>query len=129
MSARLFYLHLAMAHRKLKNYVRTYRKRMNLSQDEVAYLLAAHSGAKVSRYERFRREPSLRTALAYSVIFQAPLEEIFAGLYSEIERNTTERMRLLAGKLDRSDSRHASETRRKALVIALLESHPAHTHK
>jgi len=66
---------------KLNNYLRTYRKRASLSQDEVAYLLGCRSGAKVSRYERFARQPTLQTALAYEAIFGVPVRELFAGIY------------------------------------------------
>jgi hypothetical protein len=49
---------------KNSNYLRSNRKRLALSQDEVAFLLGALSGTKVCRYERFVRTPSLETALA-----------------------------------------------------------------
>ena len=55
-----------MSH-KLQNYLRTYRKRSGLSQDEVAFLLGCQTGAKVSRYEPFARKPSLETLFAYEV--------------------------------------------------------------
>jgi len=38
----------SMSH-KLQNYLRTYRKRNSLSQDEMAFLLGCQSGTKVSR--------------------------------------------------------------------------------
>ena len=62
-----------MATHKLENYLKTYRRRAGFSQDEIAYLLAARSGAKTSRYERFRRTPSLETALAYEALFGVPV--------------------------------------------------------
>jgi transcriptional regulator with XRE-family HTH domain len=37
---------------------------MGLSQDQVASILGCRSGAKISRYERFSRELTLRTAIA-----------------------------------------------------------------
>ena len=66
-----------MASSQLPNYLRTHRKRLGLSQDEVAYLLGAESGAKASRYERFSREPGFRTALACEAVFQRPIRELF----------------------------------------------------
>src|SRR5258708_38807061 len=54
-----------MAAPHLHNYLRAHRKRLGLSQDEVAYLLGAESGAKVCRYERLVRGASLETALAF----------------------------------------------------------------
>jgi len=83
----------------LQNYLRTYRKRAGLSQDELAFLLGSRSGAKVCRYEHLARRPNLRTAFAYEVIFRAPARELFAGLYQKVEKRTLGRARLLAEKL------------------------------
>ena len=90
---------MALSH--LPNYLRTNRKRLGLSQGEIAYLLGAGSGAKACRYERFARDPGLRTALAYEAIFQRPIRELFAGLYDEIEREVAERAKRLVLTTDR----------------------------
>ena len=82
---------------RLPNYLRTFRKRAYLTQDEMAFLLGTASGTRVSRYEQFRREPGLDTALAYGIIFAASNEELFAGLYERIEEGVLER----AGRLVR----------------------------
>ena len=84
---------------KLENYLRTYRRRAGLSQDEMAFLLGTRSGTKVSRYERLRRAPSLDTAFAYEVIFRAPARDLFAGAYQRTERQTRKRLRFLAERL------------------------------
>lgn len=83
---------------QLPNYLRAQRKRLSLSQEEVAFLLGAESGAKVCRYERFAREPSLRTALACEAIFQRPVRELFAGLYQTTEQEVALRTKALARK-------------------------------
>jgi len=87
---------------KLENYLRTYRKRSGLSQDEVAYLLGCQNGTKVSRYERFARKPSMETLFAYEVVFGAPARELFAGGYQKVERTTQKRAQLLTRKLNRA---------------------------
>jgi transcriptional regulator with XRE-family HTH domain len=87
------------SHPRLQNYLRTYRRRAGFSQDEVAYLLGAASGTKTSRYERFRRTPSLETALACEALFGVPVRELFAGVYQKVERETRMRARRLRGKL------------------------------
>jgi DNA-binding XRE family transcriptional regulator len=84
---------------KLQNYLRTYRRRAALSQDEVAYLLGCRSGTKVCRYERRSRLPALSTALAYEIIFRTPISELFAGIFQQIERRTVRRVEALARKL------------------------------
>jgi transcriptional regulator with XRE-family HTH domain len=83
---------------QLPNYLRSNRKRLALSQDDVAFLLGTQSGAKVCRYERFVREPSLETALAYEVIFQRSASELFGGLYQKVEREVMARAKALADR-------------------------------
>jgi len=103
---------------QLPNYLRCNRKRLALSQDEVAFLLGVQSGAKVCRDERFVREPSLKTALAYEAIFEKPARELFNGLYQEIEQEVVDRAKKLARKMD-----HLNPTRqntRKLQVIAKI---------
>lgn len=89
-----------MAPSQLPNYLLSNRKRLGLSQDEIAYLLGTESGTKVCRHEQFARDPRLRAALAYEAIFQRPIRELFAGLYDEIEREVTERAKRLVLRTD-----------------------------
>jgi transcriptional regulator with XRE-family HTH domain len=91
-----------MAIHKLENYLRMYRKRAGLSQDEVAYLLGGKSGTIASRYERFRRTPSLETALACEAIYGVPVKELFAGVSAKAEGLVRRRARLLKKRLDAS---------------------------
>jgi hypothetical protein len=63
------------------------------------YLLGAHGGTRTSRYEHFKRTPSLETALACEAIFHTPVRELFAGVYSRAERRTILRARLLRKRL------------------------------
>src|ERR1700683_4916095 len=88
-----------MAVHKLENYLKTYRKRAGISQKEMGYLLGAHDGAEASRYEHFKRMPSLETALFYEAVFQAPVSELFAGVYEKAERAAARRAKLLRKRL------------------------------
>ena len=108
--------------RKLDNYLRTYRKRAGLSQDEVAYLLGCQGGAKVSRYERFARRPTLQTALAYEAIFGVPVRDLFAGIYQKVERPILKRAQLLAEKL--KTAKPDRLTARKLQVLKAVASLP-----
>jgi transcriptional regulator with XRE-family HTH domain len=94
-----------MASSQLPNYLRSNRKRLSLSQDEVAFLLGTQSGAKISRYERFAREPSLETALAFEVIFQRSASELFGGLYQKVEQEVMARAKTLAEKTNQEKSK------------------------
>ena len=88
-----------MPHR-LPNYLKTYRRRAGFSQDEVAFLLGSKGGAKVSRYERLARKPSLETALAYEAVLGIPVRELFAGVFQKVEQETVKRAQALAEKLN-----------------------------
>src|SRR6185503_14836953 len=85
---------------KLSTHLRGNRKRSALSQDEIAFLLGVESGAKMSRYERFLRNPRLVTALALEVIFQKPIRELFPGLYRQVSDSVISRVKVLAKKLN-----------------------------
>src|SRR4051794_36052820 len=102
MSAR-FLIFASVATHKLKNYLRTYRKRTGLSQAEVAFLLGASDSANFCRYEAFLRDPSLQTALACEAIFRVPIRDLFGGMYEEAEQEVLERARRLSEKLGSSD--------------------------
>lgn len=92
-----------MASHKLPNYLRMYRKRACLTQAEVARLLGNHNGANVSRYERYKRNPNLETALAFCAIFREPITELLGGRYDEIERAVCQRARRLGIKVKRAN--------------------------
>ncbi|MEZ5934431.1 MAG: helix-turn-helix transcriptional regulator [Alphaproteobacteria bacterium] len=84
----------------LYSYLRTYRKHSGLTQVQVAYLLEHQSADKISRYERGVRKPDLIDAFALQVIFDVPANEMFRGLYHEIEITTQNRAYLLTKKVE-----------------------------
>jgi hypothetical protein len=65
----------------------------------MAYLLGFENGAHVCRYERFRRSPGFRMALALCVIFQMPPRELFGGEYQKVERAIRKRAKRMARRL------------------------------
>ena len=103
---------------QLPNYLKANRRRIALSQDEVAFLLGAQSGTKVCRYERFVHEPSLETALAYEAIFKTSVSELFGGLYQKVEREVAERAEILAARNDQGKA--GAQTARKQQALAEL---------
>ena len=76
-----------MAQQPLQHYLRTYRRRSGFSQHEIARLLGVSSGTKISRYESFKRRPSVMTTFAFEIIFDAPMRKLFAGYYEAIRRD------------------------------------------
>ena len=83
----------------LPHYLRINRKRISLSQEEVAFLLGIKGmdkGGKVSRDESHARIPTLETALAYEAIYDKPIRELFAGLYEQIAQDVSSRAKILS---------------------------------
>ena len=85
--------------------MRAQRKRSALSQDEVAFLLGTKAGSKISRYENTCREPELRTALGFEVIFDCPVAELFPDLFKQIEAAVRKRAKQLAKRAIVASSR------------------------
>jgi transcriptional regulator with XRE-family HTH domain len=114
----LSYQHMPSPH--LYNYLRSNRKRLDFTQDEVAFLLGARGGTKVCRYERFARAPSLETAMAYEVIFQKPISEIFPGLFKRIEREVAARAKAMSYRTDLRKS--TPKASRKLRIVTSIAS-------
>ena len=104
----------------LPNYLKANRKRLALSQDEVAFLLGTKSGAKVCRHEQFVREPSLETALAYEAIFKRSVSELFSGVYQKVEREVAERATTLLSRTNPTKRTQQTIRKREALAGLLM---------
>lgn len=109
------------------SYIRSYRRKARLSQEDVAFLLGGTSGTSVSRHERGRRVPTVQTALAYEVILGQPVGELYRRflllLKQDIGKRAEELLQLHAPAeiAERSsDARRLSELRR---IAAELSNH------
>ena len=86
----------------------------------MAFLLGCQSGARVSRYERFGRKPSLETAFAYEAVFGAPGRDLFAGVFQKVEEKIKKRAQLLSQKL--KESRKDRMVMQKLKVLETIAS-------
>ena len=108
---------------QLPNHLRANRKRLALSQDEVAFLLGTENGAKVCRYEQFVRMPSLETALACEAIFKRSVSELFPGLYQKVEQKVAARAKTLVERTRRDKSNQRAARKHETLAdLAALTS-------
>src|SRR5689334_994508 len=98
----------------LQSYLRTYRRRSFLSQDEVAFLLGVKTGTRVTRHEGSNRIPKMETALGYELLFGVPLRELFASEAYKVETIIRERLPELI--------REVKETGGSELKLAFLRS-------
>ena len=67
-----------------KNRLALYRKRMDLSQKQVAALLGLKNPAILSHYERGTSLPSLSRALCLEIIYRVPVAFLFPDLYEKL---------------------------------------------
>ena len=108
---------------QLPNYIRANRKRLALSQDEVAFLLGTENGTKVCRYEQFVRMPSLETALGCEAIFKRSVSELFPGLYQKVEQKVAARAKTLVERTRRDKSNQRAARKHETLAdLAALTS-------
>lgn len=91
--------------KKLDCYLRVYRRRWGLSQDELATLLGYKTGAVISRLERDGRQPSLEVAYALEIIFGTAPIELFPGLHAKVKKAVIARMRDLYDELQGDSSK------------------------
>ncbi len=112
----------SMATHKLENYLRMYRKRSGLTQRDVAFLLGCQNGAQVSRYEKRKRVPPLRTALACEAVFGIPASQLFAGMHQAAEKEIGKRLLGLRSKLQtqNTEGRMKLEARQTARKLEWL---------
>ena len=82
--------------------LRSHRKNSGLTQEDVAALIGAQSPSQVSRHENGEREPDLRTALAYRIVFDAPIKYLLPKLYQDIAQEVHTRAQALAERLNES---------------------------
>ena len=77
---------------------------------------------KVWRYERFTREPGLKSALAYEAIFQTPISKLFPGLYEKIQSQVKARAKMLEGRNSGGNANRLETLKRQTLTgIASVE--------
>src|SRR5207244_13271680 len=114
-----------MSTHKLENYLRAYRKRSGLTQREVAFLLGCENGAQVSRYEKRRRVPPLRMALACEAVFGVPAAELFGGMHDQVSKVIEKRLAELRSRLQAKNSAgiKKSEARLIEQKLRWLDAH------
>jgi DNA-binding XRE family transcriptional regulator len=105
---------------KVTNFLRNHRRRAELSQDEVAFLLGSRSSTGVRHHEGSIHEPTLRTAMAYEVIFRASLKELFAPIYKKIEGDVIKRADKLLRRLP-ADSISQDKVRTLMAIVEPLD--------
>lgn len=77
------------------NYISVHRKESGLSQIELAILLGLESTGSVARYEQVQRMPELQIGIGLELIFNEPMQAIFAGVAERMRGDVARRARAL----------------------------------
>lgn len=93
--------------------LRFHRRRSGLTQREVANIICLVNEHQVSRHERATGQPSFLTAVAYEILFRAPLSQLFPGVYETVAINIEAQLASMHQKLEESPAKG-----REAGVIA-----------
>ncbi len=114
-----------MSNKLLRNYLRTFRRQRDLSQDDIAFITGWRDGRTVSNYERFKTVPSLETALICERIFKTPVRTLFAGMYHEVDKTVSKRVRVLLEKSERTTGDRNRKAKSETLRSLLQEERNA----
>jgi len=112
--------------RKLPNYLRGCRKGLGLSQKEMAFLLGCRNGGSVSRYERFTREPTLKTALMLEAVLGVAIRELFGGAFEQARQQTARQAQELVEQLRTHESSPPVQRKLGVLDAILNDRHANH---
>jgi DNA-binding XRE family transcriptional regulator len=114
-----------MKYKSGRNYLKTFRLRSGLTQDEVGELLGYTDGGEVSLHEISKAAPILEVALAYEIVLRAPISVLFAGMRADVERDIEARMRELETSLGERSSkdRDAKITAHKLMWLSHRTKH------
>lgn len=70
------------------NFLRLHRKRSQLTQSDIAFILDLADYSNISRWEQGVHKPSIDILLVYHLLFDIPIESLFERQRSEIAIKT-----------------------------------------
>ena len=108
----------------LPSHLRAERKRLQLSQGDISFLLGLSSQAAVSQHESLARLPELKLLLKYEVLFDKSVSELFPKLRWDIEGEVLAQIKELMCELDEQPNLPAS--RKLEILTHLLTRIDAH---
>jgi len=83
-----------MTHHQLIT-LKRHRRGSGFTQEELRFLLGLKEHSAISRFENGERNPALKTAFAYQVLFDRELPQLFPGLHQQTCREIGSRARQL----------------------------------
>ena len=74
-----------------ENQISRYRKRLGLTQEQVAKLMGSKSSGYISRFENGKKLPTLTNALKLGLVLKCPVEILFKERYKKIKQEIEEK--------------------------------------
>ncbi len=104
---------------KLRNYLRVYRRRWYLTQEELAFLLGYQNESFISRLERDERVITMAVASGCQALFGVELWELFPALMEGLQESLIARMQELSDRLMQSEPSRKTLAKLELLQEAL----------
>lgn len=101
----------------MQNLLRTYRKKTELSIEDVSQLLNLQDSSTLSRCERGYRRPNLEIIFTYHILFQVSVEKLFENEMKSTFSKIAKNIEPLIEELQKQDI-----TRKITAKISLLNS-------
>ena len=89
--------------RTFKNYLRTYRKRVGLSQRQLAVILGLKSSTRISEMELGKGLPNARECIVFRLLFKRPFEEMWPGIKGHAESRTLQNLWQLIAHIEQAE--------------------------
>jgi DNA-binding XRE family transcriptional regulator len=105
-----------------KNYLRSQRKNLGLTQGELAFILGYESGWRISALESGKARPTTKESIIISRLLNVAFDELWPNWCEKIEIDLDTRVRKLMDRLQRSHSGSNLRNRRVVFVLKKLES-------
>jgi len=86
--------------RTFKNYLRMSRRKVGLSQRQLAAILGLKSATRISLMELGKGLPNARECVVFRILFKRPFEEMWPGIKGHAERATVQKLWQLMSELE-----------------------------
>ena len=105
-----------------KNYLRSCRKKLGLTQRHLAFVLGHQTGCRVSALEAGRSVPSLRSIIAFRILFSRSIDELWPQWVNDVESDVDSRIERLIDRLQKTQTNSSRRNLRAEFTLRQLES-------
>lgn len=102
--------------------MRVLRRRLGLTQRELAYVIGYKNDSQISHIENGSRTPQLAEVLMIELVFGVPAVTIFPEIRSAVGTGVSHRVRRIMADLPESDSFHPRVSYKAAQLERVLAS-------